>query len=540
VFNDRSQAGITTILALALALAPACNNRRGTSGGAGGANGSLPNAVQPSTPVTPAPGVGAPVPNAGPMMGSTTPLAGGAGTGGAAAPQGTAGMTPPSSSNAVTYNKDIRPVIETHCLECHVAGGIGPFALDSYAAVNMVAGQVASAVMRGIMPPWPASSACNPLIDDRSLLPADKDLFAAWQAGGFLEGDPSQYVKPKPLEQISPSGAPSVMFAAGGTYTPQPSSDEYRCFVMGTVPKDMYFSGMAIIPGVRAEVHHAQIHRISPDQWATVQNADSQDPALGYACTTTFGVTPQIMFSYRPGSLGISFPEGDAGFIPAGSGLIVQIHYNTVFLPAGTSPQPDETKIAFWTLPDGKLPDRIVYRTTVWGTSDLPAGNAHVVTTTTTPMRALSSFDSTSPLGVSNGPFGVAPGSGAPAPAASATFVPGEIVGITPHAHQLATRLAASLKPAGSSSDVCLVDVPRWDFGWQFDYLLQKGVPYSADDTLSATCEWDNSAANQPVIDGVKQAPMDVTFGERSVDEMCQHWIWLRFDRKAFLTAIGK
>jgi hypothetical protein len=243
------------------------------------------------------------------------------------------------------------------------------------------------------------------------------------------------------------------------------------------------------------------------------------------------------MFSYRPGSVGVGFPTGDAGYMPASSGILVQVHYNTVFLPAGTSPAPDDTKVAFWTLPDGQLPEHIVYRTTVWGPSSLPAGQAKVVTTTATPMRALSSFDRSSGLGVSQGPFGLAAGTGAPAAPALATFVPGELVGITPHAHQLATIMSASLQTA-RGGDVCLLNVPRWDFDWQLDYQFAQGVPFGPDDKLIATCEWDNSEANQPVIEGVKQAPRNVSFGERSIDEMCQHWIWLRFERDAFLNAL--
>jgi hypothetical protein len=221
MLKDPSTAWLKMIVALALV--PACSGGSGNSSSEAGANGASSNAPQSFANMTPAPGAsaGAGVPTADPMTGSTGPFAAGASAGGAAAQQGAGGTAPPSSSNAVTYYKDIRPVIETHCLECHVAGGIGPFALDSYAAVNMVAGQVAAAVMGGIMPPWPADSSCNPLIDDRSLLQADKDLFAAWKADGFLEGDPSQYVKPKPLEQIAPSGPPSVMFGSGAPVTPR-------------------------------------------------------------------------------------------------------------------------------------------------------------------------------------------------------------------------------------------------------------------------------------------------------------------------------
>jgi hypothetical protein len=42
-----------------------------------------------------------------------------------------------------------------------------------------------------------------------------------------------------------------------------------------------------------------------------------------------------------------------------------------------------------------------------------------------------------------------------------------------------------------------------------------------AGDTVRLTCRWDNSAANQPIVDGVQQQPREVRWGESSLDEMC-------------------
>ena len=45
------------------------------------------------------------------------------------------------------------------------------------------------------------------------------------------------------------------------------------------------------------------------------------------------------------------------------------------------------------------------------------------------------------------------------------TFLRGEIVGMTPHAHSWATRMVAQLRPSGGAEQ-CLIDVPDWDFHW--------------------------------------------------------------------------
>jgi hypothetical protein len=240
------------------------------------------------------------------------------------------------------------------------------------------------------------------------------------------------------------------------------------------------------------------------------------------------------MFSYRPGSEAVTFAKGDAAYMEAGSSLIIQVHYNTVFLAAGKQPTPDETKINMWTLPEGQLPDRVVYRTTTFGPINIPAGEPMIVSNISQPMSTLSTLNPSAAFaGFPGAPMSPFPGTGTGT--AASGFLQGEVIGMTPHAHQLAKTMHAKLQRADGST-VCLDDV-KWDFHWQLDYIFGKGVPYSSGDTFVADCVYDNSAANQPVIDGMKQQPRNVQFGERSVDEMCEHYIWLRFERDAFMKA---
>ena len=67
----------------------------------------------------------------------------------------------------------------------------------------------------------------------------------------------------------------------------------------------------------------------------------------------------------------------------------------------------------------------------------------------------------------------------------------------------------------------CLLDIPRWNFHWQGFYRFKDPVPLHAGDRVLMECHWDNSAANQPEVNGQVRAPIDVHFGEGSTDEMC-------------------
>jgi hypothetical protein len=433
---------------------------------------------------------------------------------------GSGAIEQPPVSTGVTYHKDIRALLEQNCLGCHVAGGVGPFPLDTWEAVQRVAGPVVMQVASGHMPPWPADVSCHEMHGVRSLTTEARGLFAAWQSAGFPEGTPADYKALPPLSTGRDVGAPSLSLANKAAYTPAVKADDYHCFVLDHVfASDTYLTAMDIVPDQRAEVHHVQIHRVSSDQLAQVQALDDQSPEPGYSCLAGTGTNSQNMFSWRPGGERVVFDDGDAAFVEKGSSFVIQVHYNTQFLPDGQSPTPDQTKIAVWTLPDGKLPDRVIYRTGVFGPVDLPAGDPSVVSDISQPMSTVSAFGGL-------GGFG-------------GTFVPGEIIGMTPHAHQIASKMVAHLQHAGGGDD-CLVNVPEWDFHWQLDYMFMKGVPYTANDMLVASCEYDNSEEHQPIVDGVMQAPRNVTFGEGSLDEMCLHYVWLRMDRAAFLAALGR
>jgi hypothetical protein len=67
----------------------------------------------------------------------------------------------------------------------------------------------------------------------------------------------------------------------------------------------------------------------------------------------------------------------------------------------------------------------------------------------------------------------------------------------------------------------CMLDVPAWNFHWQGSYTFSEPMVVYPGDKLRVTCTWDNTAANQPVVNGVQQPPKDLNWGEGTTDEMC-------------------
>ena len=55
---------------------------------------------------------------------------------------------------AVTYAKDIAPIFQQKCQECHQPGSIAPMSLLTYDDAVEYAGQIKQKVSQRLMPPW--------------------------------------------------------------------------------------------------------------------------------------------------------------------------------------------------------------------------------------------------------------------------------------------------------------------------------------------------------------------------------------------------
>jgi hypothetical protein len=60
---------------------------------------------------------------------------------------------------ALTYYEHIKPLVDRACARCHVAGGIAPFPLTTYAEVAAYAGIAKLAITQRTMPPRGSTAA---------------------------------------------------------------------------------------------------------------------------------------------------------------------------------------------------------------------------------------------------------------------------------------------------------------------------------------------------------------------------------------------
>lgn len=403
-----------------------------------------------------------------------------------------ADAAPDSASTLVTWHNSIRGLVETHCATCHATGGVAPFAITSYSEAFAYGSVIAGSVVERRMPPWKPEPDCHPMLGDRRLEDAEVAAFEQWANAGFPEGDPSTYEAPaeRPGSSLPP---PTLVLQSDEAYTPDRLlPDDYRCLVLDHVfAEDTYITATDVLPDQRGVVHHVLLYKVEQGDTAEMAARDAADPGVGYTCFggPGFGGGTTIA-GWVPGGQPMVFPDGAAILMEAGSQLVMQIHYNTSAV-VGEMPA-DQTSAQLWTLPEGEVPRELV--------TIFPFAHSGIRIDAGDP-NSVQSDRLTLPIG-------------------------GKLIGVAPHMHTLGSSISVVTRRAGED-DMCLVNIEDWDFQWQqfYRYPDDQFIALRPGDVVEMTCTYDNSAANQPVVNGEQLEPRDVRWGEGTFDEMCLNYL---------------
>ena len=440
---------------------------------------------------------------------------------------------------ALTYYRDVSPVLDASCVGCHQEGHIAPFPLTTYAEVVPMAAAISASVSSGSMPPWQGDDDCNTYSNDFSLSEEDKALLIDWIDDGMPEGDPADAVE---LEAVEPFPV-DLSLSLPEPYTPIESPDDYRCqLIEWPLDETAWITGMRIEPDQQDLVHHTIVFAVGADQAEEFWAMDAAEEGPGYSCfggprassaeSPLEGLSTEELLEMISNAgegditlsgqrwLGAWVPGVDTSPLPEGTGLrmepgdllIVQMHYNST----SVDPAADQSAVSF------QLADEVDREAMVMPFTDLgwitglevlggavtiPAYNTPVTHETTTTGTGLFPTAARATLGLE----------------ADAPLV---IHQVGHHMHQLGKIGYQEINHSDGSS-TCLVHIPKWDFDWQGAFTLEEPVTLMPDDELSLTCVWDNSEANQPVVNGVPQEPQDVAWGEGTTDEMCLSTLYI-------------
>lgn len=384
-------------------------------------------------------------------------------------------------SAAPTFHKDVEPILQEHCQECHRPGEIAPMSLLSYDQARPWAKAIKQAVLTNQMPPWPADPHYGKFSNDRSLTKDQIDTLVAWADANAPEGNKADAPKPRTWVEGWNIGKPDAELEMPAPIDiPATGEVEYQYIVVPThFTEDKWVQAVEFRPSNRTVVHHAVLFIRPPgDRW--LADAKPGVPYVPVAKTAaqrfnnTQGGFNDVLSIYTPGMVPSVWEPGEAKQIKAGSDLVFQMHYTVNGKPAK-----DQTRVG---LIFAKEPPqrRVITIGALNNQFSIPAGDPNFKAEATVPV-----------------------------------LNPMTMISLFPHMHLRGKAFEYDLiLPNGETKTLLKVD--HWSLNWQLSYKFAEPIDLPPGAKIKATAWWDNSP-NNPANPDPKQT---VTWGEQSFEEM--------------------
>ena len=353
-------------------------------------------------------------------------------------------------------------------------------AFQTYPETRPWAKAIRDAVVTRKMPPWFADPRYGHFANDASLSTGEIRTLSAWADAGAPSGNakdaprlrewPEGWNIGKP-DRVLPMPAPFSIAAQGAI--------EYQYVILPThFSEDKWIERVEVRPSNRATVHHAVLYiREHGSHWLEDQPSGTVFalPATGTHRPNPKSITTSdVLMVYTPGNSYEIWKPGVAKKIPAGSDLILQMHYTATGKPAT-----DRTEIG-------------------------------VIFAKEPPKQAVLT------LQMGNDRFSIPPGDPDYRISVGGTL-PNDalLIGMLPHMH-LRGKAFEYLIHGPNGAVETLLKINNYDFNWQIDYRLAEPRQLKAGTRLEWVGNFDNSPNNPRNPD----PSAEVQFGEQSWDEM--------------------
>ena len=231
-----------------------------------------------------------------------------------------AAMASPAApkTSAVSFYKDVLPILQKHCQQCHRPGELAPMPLLTYAQGRPWAKAIKEAVVTEKMPPWFADPNYGHFANDRRLSAAELNTLVSWADSGALEGDQ----KDAPPPRAFPDGwniQPDMVIempkefhvAATGTINYQ------NFLVKVNFPEDTWVVAAEMRPGNPRVVHHMRaVVRYPNSKW--MANAIPGEPYETFSMANEGAQSgSELLGKYNPGLGAQNFSRGKTTGRPA-------------------------------------------------------------------------------------------------------------------------------------------------------------------------------------------------------------------------------
>lgn len=249
-----------------------------------------------------------------------------------------------------TFTRDVLPLLQRSCQQCHRAGTGAPMSLLTYEETRPWARSIRDRVVARQMPPWHLDRSIGDYVADPSLSDDEIQTIVDWVAGGAARGNPADAPPPLEFHELNEwtYGEPDlVVQMQEGFAIPAEGADFYPSEIVDPgLTEDRYVKWVQIIPEAYCCVHHSHVYVSVPED---IQDRDEYRLGMG-------SNTREIdLIEYAMGSTGQYYPQGTGRKLPAGGLFRFAPHYH----PWGEETI-DRQKVGIKFYPKGEVPELIV------------------------------------------------------------------------------------------------------------------------------------------------------------------------------------
>jgi len=392
-----------------------------------------------------------------------------------------------------TFTKDIAPIFQAKCEECHRKGTGAPMSLTSYEEVRPWAKSIKQRVATRNMPPWhlDKTSGIQHFANDRSLNDDQIATIVAWVDEGAPKGDPKDMPPaknwPDGQEWILAKqfGEPGIVLKSEDYTMPAHGQDVwFKPLTTVNIDEPRWVRAVEIRPGTangRKIMHHV-LARLQQEE-AGVERGASDDASGGGAAGG-----PGLLMEWAIGKNYDIYRPNTGKLLLPGSRIWWELHLHAV----GEQIR-DHAELAVYFYPKGEQPK---YRTRLNLFSGMSGGA----------QRGLD----------------IAPNSISETVGYTLLRSPARLENYQPHMHLRGKAMSMeAILPDGQVQLLSYVN--NFNFNWMNNYIYaDDAAPVLPKGTIIKITAWyDNTAANPHNPDPNQW----VGFGDRTVDEMSHAWV---------------
>jgi hypothetical protein len=405
-------------------------------------------------------------------------------------------MVARAQSAPVTFAKDVAPILQRACQNCHRAGSIGPMPLLTYTDARPWARSIKQQVVQHNMPPWFIDRAVGiqKFKNDASLTDQEIATIVQWVDAGAPLGNAADLPKPRVFDDGDRwhIGKPDVVVTLNkDVMVRAKQADQWLDLPTEDLglKTDRYIAAMEIKPirGVKV-LHHVESSLVEPEEAGAMQGKIHLE-------------------EYAVGKFGDAFPEGTGMLLKTGSKIMANVHVH-----ADGEDTPMNIAVGLRLYPEGVTPKHVAHAQQLGSAADLD------IRPNTKNVRADGYTVLTKPA---------------------------VITAFQPHMHNRGQAQCLELMyPSAGSGDrpggvrtetVSCVD--RFKFNWHvvYEYADDVAPIVPAGTILHVISLYDNTSGNTFNPDPSNW----VGFGNRTIDEMGFSWInWYYLTDEEYRQAI--